>query len=189
MPKHHLIFEGCELSGKSFLMSQVYDYLEKKHNSSKNLLNGCHWINCDVGIFGGPNSKPIINQYIEIIKNLKNENVILEKFHISDIIYQKMYNKKNVNYQKEEQLLQKLNTKIVFLKVSPSEKLFAQRLKDRLALYPHYKRIAKKPSWYIKQQEEYVKTIKETNLPYLEIDTTKLPNNNWRKILPWIGEK
>lgn len=189
MNNHHLIFEGCELSGKSFLMSQVYDYLEKKYNTDKNLLNGCHWINCDVGIFGGPNSKFFIDKYIEILKELKDKNVIFEKFHISDIVYQKMYHQKTINYQPAEKILKKLGAKIIFLKVSPSEQLFSQRLKDRLSLYPHYKRIAKKPSWYIKQQEEYIKTIKQTKLPYLEIDTTVLPTNNWEAILKWIKEK
>ena len=188
MKTHHLIFEGCELVGKSFLMSQVYDYLEKKYSSPKKILDGCHWINCDIGVYGGPakQAKFLINQYINILRGLKNKNVILEKFHISEAVYQKMLNNKTVNYSKEEQQLQALGTKIIFLKVEPSEKLFAQRLKDRLNLYPHYSRISKQPSWYIKQQEEYIKKIKKTTLPYLEIDTTNLPNNNWKKIISWI---
>lgn len=187
MSPYHLIFEGCELVGKSFIMSRVYNHLETKSSSSKNLLNGCHWINCDIGVFGGPQGKAMINQYINILKILKNKNVILEKFHISDIVYQKMYNNKNINYKPEEKKLKFLNVKLIFLKVEPSEKLFAARLKDRISLYPHYKRIAKPPAWYIKQQEEYSREIKKTKLPYLEIDTTKLPNNNWEKIISWLG--
>ena len=31
-PKHNIIFEGAELTGKSYLMSQVYNYLEPKYN-------------------------------------------------------------------------------------------------------------------------------------------------------------
>lgn len=185
MPNHHLIFEGCELVGKSFTMSQVYDELEQKYNQNKNLLDGCHWINCDIGIFGGPNGKAMINQYIDILKILKNKNVILEKFHISDIVYQKMYNNKSVKYSDEEQKLENLGVKIIFLKVEPSIELFTKRLNERLSLYPHYRRIAKNPSWYIKQQEIYLTEIKKTKLPYLEIDATKLPNDNWRKVLSW----
>ena len=151
-------------------MSQVYNHLETKSNTSKNLLNGCHWINCDVGVFGGPQGKAMINEYINILKILKNQNVILEKLHISDIVYQKMYSNKNVNYQLEEKKLNVLSTKLIFLKVEPSEKLFAARLKDRISLYPHYKRIAKPPVWYIKQQEFYLAEIKKTKLPYLEIE-------------------
>jgi hypothetical protein len=30
----HLIFEGAELAGKSWLMSRVYDYLERKDNKN-----------------------------------------------------------------------------------------------------------------------------------------------------------
>lgn len=186
---HHLIFEGCELAGKSYLMAQIYDYLEKKYNQNKNLLDGCHWINCDVGVFGTSNGKFFIDKYIEILKKLKDKNVIFEKFHISDAVYQKIYNDKTVDYKKEEKLLLSLGAKIIFLKVEPSEELFAQRLKDRLSLYPHYERIAKKPQWYINQQKEYLKIIQKTKLPYLEIDTTKLPTNNWKKILTWIKER
>ena len=51
-PKHNIIFEGPELVGKSYLMSQIYDYLEPKYNSGGKIMDGCHWFNCDVGIFG-----------------------------------------------------------------------------------------------------------------------------------------
>ena len=53
MKNNHLIFEGCELVGKSYLISKIYDFLEKKYNKNKNILDGCHWINSDIGIFGG----------------------------------------------------------------------------------------------------------------------------------------
>ena len=33
LKNHHLIFEGPELVGKSFVIAQIYDFLEKKHNS------------------------------------------------------------------------------------------------------------------------------------------------------------
>jgi len=189
MKNNHLIFEGCELVGKSYLISKIYDFLEKKYNKNKNILDGCHWINSDIGIFGGEKSKPIINGYIEILKDLKNENVIFEKFHISDIVYQKMYHNKKIDYKKEEKLLSDLNTKIILLTVKPDKKLFEKRLNDRLNLYPHYKRIIKSPNWYIKQQKEYKKEIKKTKLPYIEIDTTNLPTNNWEDILKWLKEK
>jgi len=29
--KHHLIFEGAELAGKTWLMSQIYNYLQPKY--------------------------------------------------------------------------------------------------------------------------------------------------------------
>jgi len=189
MKNNHLIFEGCELVGKSYLISNIYNFLEKKYNKNKNILDGCHWINSDIGIFGGKKSRPIINKYINILKDLKNENVIFEKFHISDIVYQKMYHNKIINYKKEEELLLSLNTKIILLTVKPDKKIFKKRLTDRLDLYPHYKRISKNPDWYIKQQEEYKKIIKKTTLPYIEIDTTNLPTDNWKEILKWLNEK
>ena len=74
------------ISGKSFIMSEIYNFLEKKHNQSKDVLDGCHWINADIGIFGTPNGKKIIHSYLEILKTLINSNVIIEKFHISDSV-------------------------------------------------------------------------------------------------------
>ena len=39
---HHIIFEGAELAGKSWLMSQVYDQLEPKYNQQNHILDDCH---------------------------------------------------------------------------------------------------------------------------------------------------
>ncbi|MFA6215318.1 MAG: hypothetical protein WC768_01990 [Patescibacteria group bacterium] len=189
MKKHHLIFEGCELSGKSSLIANIYNFLEKKYNTNPDLLDGCHWFNTDVGIFGGPKSRFFIDQYLEILAGLKDQNVILEKFHLSDIVMQKLLRQKTVNYQKQEKQLLALGAKIIFLHVKPDEQLFRERLKDRLNLYPHYRRIAKSPAWYLKQQAEYFKAITKTKLPCFKLDTTKLPTDDWKKILVWLKEK
>jgi len=93
----HIIFEGAELSGKSWVMSQIYEYLEIRSNTSKNILNGCHWFNCDNGLFGSNSGKVLIESYLDMFKKLKDKNLILEKFHISDLIYNRIYNKKEIN--------------------------------------------------------------------------------------------
>lgn len=68
----HLIFEGVELAGKSFIMSQIYNFLEPTLSSkNKHILDGCHWFNCDVGVFGGPEGKSLIKNYLKIAQDLK----------------------------------------------------------------------------------------------------------------------
>ncbi|MFH1610325.1 MAG: hypothetical protein ABIA91_00355 [Patescibacteria group bacterium] len=91
--KHHIVFEGTELVGKSFLISKIYNYLEKKYNTNPKVLNGCHWFNCDVGVFGTKEGKSVINKYIEILEILKNKNVIFEKLHVTDNVYNKKKNR------------------------------------------------------------------------------------------------
>ena len=80
MKPHHLIFEGAELSGKSWLMSQIYDQLEPKYNKNGYLLDGCHWFNCDVGVYGLEYGKPIVKSYLKIFTELKNSNLLVENF-------------------------------------------------------------------------------------------------------------
>ena len=186
---HHLIFEGAELSGKSWIMSQIYNYLEPKYNQSKNILDGCHWFNSDVGVYGTEFGQDVINKYLDIFNILRKKNIIVEKLHISDFIYNQIYNNKNINYKTEEQKLLKLGFKIILIKFKQDEKLLKKRIQDRLNLYPHYKNILKKPEWYINQQKMYDKAIEKSLLPVLEIETNILPDKKHiEKILGWIGE-
>ncbi|MFC1622430.1 hypothetical protein ACFL1Y_00330 [Patescibacteria group bacterium] len=190
--KHHLIFEGAELVGKSFLTSQIYDILEKKYNSSDKILNGCHWFNCDVGIFGSKNGKKIINEYIKIIEILKDKNVLLEKFYLTDQVYNELYNKKKINYSKQEEQLKKLNTKIILLTVN-NKKIFAERITDRLNNVSHYSRVVQKSEDYWQQQEKYLELIKKIKLQYLILDFStpldkKFIQQQVNKILEFIKE-
>jgi len=189
MKPHHLIFEGAELAGKSWLMSQIYNYLEPKYNKTGYLLDGCHWFNCDVGVYGTEHGKPVIKSYLKIFAELKESNLLVEKFYLSDLIYNRLHRGKEINYKKIEQQLKKLNFKIILITFPPDKKLIQARIDDRLKLYPHYKKILHKPEWYIEQQAEYLKEIKKTSLPYLIIETKKLPDNSLNnKILKWISK-
>ncbi len=190
MKKHHLIFEGAELSGKSWLMSQIYSYLEPKYRTSNYLLDGCHWFNCDIGVYGTKHGKPVITSYLEMFKELRGRNLLVEKFHLSDIIYNRLNRNQEINFKNIERQLKKLGFKIILIAFPPDKKILKARINDRLKLYPHYKRILRQPEWYIKQQREYIKEIKKTSLPYLIIETQKLPDKNLtNKILTWIHEK
>ena len=70
---HKIIFEGAELSGKSYLMSQIYKAIEPKYNSGGRILDGCHWFNCDVGLYGTSYGQTVINGYLELIRNQINK--------------------------------------------------------------------------------------------------------------------
>ncbi len=187
---HHIIFEGAELSGKSWIMSQIYDFLESKYHESDSLLDGCYWFNCDVGVFGTDKGKAVIKNYVSIFKTLQEKNIIVEKFHLADKIYSRLYRQKRVGYRLLEKRLQKLNFKIVLVVFPEDENIIRQRLEDRIKLYPHYRRIAKEPSFYIAQQKLYLKKIKRSKLPYLIIEADELPSEKYREdILDWLGEE
>jgi len=189
MKPHHLIFEGAELAGKSWLMSEIYSWLEPKYNQSGYILDGCHWFNCDVGIFGTKHGRPVIESYVKIFTELKNSNLLVEKFYLSDLIYNRLHRHKQIDYKNTEQRLKKLGFKIILITLPPDKRLIQARIDDRLRLYPHYKRILREPEWYIGQQTEYLKEVKKTSLPYLIIETKKLPDNNLNnQILEWINE-
>ncbi len=187
---HHLIFEGAELAGKSWLMSQVYDFLEPKYNKNKKTLDGCHWFNCDVGVYGTKHGKPIIQNYLKMFSELQEKNLLIEKFFISDIVYNRLHNNKEIDYSEEEKVLKELGFKIVLITFPEDEEILKARIKDRLNLYPHYERILQEPKWYIAQQKEYKKELAKSILPSLIVPTDKLPDYNLvNKILKWIGEK
>lgn len=190
MPAHHLIFEGAELSGKSWVMSGVYDHLEPKYNRNKVVLDGCHWFNSDVGVYGTKHGKNVIGFYLKIFSELKNKNLLVEKFHLADKIYNRLHNRKEIDYRMTETNLNKMGFKIILLTFPEDKKILEKRISDRLKLYPHYERILREPDWYIGQQKEYLKEIKKTKLPYLILKTKNFPDKTLvKKILVWIGEK
>lgn len=189
-PKHNIIFEGPELAGKSFLMSQVYNHLEPKYNTGGKILDGCHWFNCDVGIFGTKFGEVALEKYLDLMEAIDNTNVIVEKFHLTEAVYQRLYHNKEFDYKKIEDRLKKLNTKIILVTFDEDEKMLAKRLEDRLNLYPHYDRIAQKPEDYIKQQRVYLQLIKDSQLEYLVVNASQLPNPEiTEQILKFLKEK
>jgi len=189
-PKHNIIFEGAELSGKSYLMSQVFDFLEPKYNSGGKIMDGCHWFNCDVGIFGTKHGEIALNKYLELLEEINDTNVMVEKFHLTEAVYQKLYHNTIFDYSNIEKRLKDINAKIILVTFDEDEELLDNRLKDRLNLYPHYSRIAQKPKEYIKQQQEYLKLIEKSNLDYIVVNASVLPNKNLvEDILKFLKEK
>ena len=85
----HLIFEGAELSGKSWVMAQIYKRLEPAGATSSDVLNGCYWFNCDLGFFGtAPAGKILFHQSGRIdngnLRIFKEEGV--EDFYPGEVI-------------------------------------------------------------------------------------------------------
>lgn len=186
---HKLIFEGMELTGKSSIIHSVYDYLEKKYNTHRFILDGCHWFNSDVGIFGTKYGREVVGKYVEIAEIMKEKNVIFEKLHISDQVYHEIDPGITIDYSDTEKRLLEMNTKIILCTVKDDPQIFKSRLKDRLTLYNHYGRISREPEDYLKIQEIYKEKVKESKLPVLTVDLTELPNPNVvQNILTWIGE-
>jgi hypothetical protein len=189
---HHLIFEGAELSGKSWALSQIYKELEPAGATSPNVLDGCYWVNCDLGFFGTPVAPKILPNYLNIFKNLQDKNILVEKFHLSELVYDQLYNAEAANFlnwgfPRIDKKLKSLDFKIVLLTFPEDEKLLAKRLQDRLNLYPHYRRIAKTPEFYLKQQALYKQWIKESSLDYLILEAASLPDQGLiEKIKEWI---
>jgi hypothetical protein len=182
----HLIFEGAELSGKSFLMSQVYPILERKGTRSRNFLDGCAWINSDIGVLGGEYGEAMVTKYVEIAGILKKRSVMFEKLHLTDTVYKIQTGREIPDYSEVERRLAQMHYKIVLTVFDESESLLEKRLKERLELYPHYKKIAKKPAFYINQQKIYRERVRKTTLPHLEINLRKFSEKEIQPLRDWI---
>lgn len=190
MQKHKIIFEGAELSGKSWLMSQVYNVLEPKYNSGGKILDGCHWFNCDVGIFGTKYGQLTLEKYLDLLELIPDANVILEKFHLSEAVYQKLYHQQDFDFSLIESRLQKLKAKIILVTLPEDLALINGRIQDRLRLYPHYQSIVQPAELYLEQQREYLDFIRQSKLEYLIVNTKQLPDESLvLKILEFLGEK
>ncbi|MEK7158546.1 MAG: hypothetical protein AAB733_03175 [Patescibacteria group bacterium] len=186
---HHLIFEGAELVGKSSLMQELYDVLEPRYQKTTGLLDGCHWFNCDVGIFGTPEGRPVIEHYTNIIQTLRDRNLLLEKFHLSDLVYHELLHMETPDYHEIEQRLLTLDVRLIFCTMEESEALVEKRLQDRLRLYPHYQRIQRSPQEYLLQQRAYEQAVRRSILPTLTVDLTNMPPTSARdNILTWLNE-
>lgn len=185
-PPHHLIFEGAELTGKTYLIHEVWKKLEARYHSGKGTLDGCIWFNADVGLYGTRDGWPLVESYLKIAKMLSHRNIIFEKLHLTQYLYSS--DKDLSKFRAIDNQLVELNFKIV-LTISPeNEKVFSQRLIDRLHGDSPYKRIAHSPSWYLKKQQEYQKLLKESQLPHLTVENQEFPNNNYQAVLNWLGE-
>lgn len=183
----HLIFEGAELSGKSFLMSKIYPVLESKNFTSDNFLDGCFWINSDIGIFGTHYGPEIVQKYVEMADILKDKPVLFEKLHLSDTVYKRQLRLEVFDYSEIEKKLKSLDFKIILTTFEEDSTLIEKRLKDRLRLYPHYQRITKEPLYYIEQQRLYLDLVKKSSLPYKEVKLQNFLEEETAELFDWLS--
>jgi len=182
-----LIFEGVELAGKSWVLSQLYPLLEGLGSTSPIFLNGCIWFNCDIGLLGDTYGSALMQHQIKLAQTIPDRSMIWEKFHFSDQAYRLFHGLEKISYNGLEDQLMALEAKVIFCQIRPDVELFKQRLADRLRLYPHYQRIAKSPEEYLRLQETYQQILADSILPHLILDTSQLPNTNLAtRILDWL---
>lgn len=185
-----VIFEGAELSGKSYLISQVFNRIEAKYNSGGQVLDGCHWFNCDVGLFGTAYGQVTLEKYLALFEALAGTNVLIEKFHFSEAVYQKLYHNRQTDFSALEKRLKNLGAKIVLVTFDEKEDLLKKRLEDRLRLYPHYAKIAQAPAAYIAQQRLHLELLSQSQLEHHIINASQLPNDQLgEEVLEFLGEK
>lgn len=183
-----IIFEGVELAGKSWVMSQLYPILETQGNTNPLFLNGCIWFNCDIGLLGDTYGQTFIEHQIKLAQAIPDRTMLWEKFHISDAAYRQFHGLEKISYNATEEQLLALGARIIFCRVNPDQALFEQRLADRLRLYPHYQHIAKSPADYIRLQTVYEQVIVDSKIPSLTLDTSQLPNINLvSQISSWLA--
>ncbi len=182
-----IIFEGVELAGKSWLMHQIYDVLERENNKSGKVLDGCAWINADVGVFGTDVGKRYIEKKIELLKEINDRPVLVEKFFISDKVYNLVHNGRLLDYSAVEEELVDMGAKLVLVDVKSDRELFEKRLAERLVGVPHYRRVAKDVDWYLKVKDEYEKEFEASKLDKMRVDLSEIPNDySVGEVLGWI---
>lgn len=171
-----ILIEGSELTGKSYIISRLYAHFEPRYKKSDVLLDGALWINCDVGIFGGPFGHHALTTYLDLIEPIWDRMIFLEKFHISHFALMRDGHTFDA-FAAIEKRLAKLSAQILYCDIEGGEEIYEQRLVDRLALYPHYQRIARRPQLYREQQDSYRQLMQKSRLPWKRFDTTVLPND------------
>lgn len=172
-------------------MSQVYDELEKENNKSGQILDGCAWLNVDVGVLGSKKGFEYLFKKMEMLDLLNDRPVLLEKFHLSDVVYNRLYRGEEVGdmYDELEEGLREVGAKLVLVDVDPDPDLFKGRLAERLVGVPHYERIVKEVDWYLKARCEYEKEFEKSSLDKLRVDLSEIPNEEVvGEVLGWIRE-
>jgi hypothetical protein len=179
-----LIFEGAELTGKSTLTAATYQRLVFPYTTTNEILDGCYYLYCDIGVFSTPIAHDYLYHMAKIVELMRYRNVVIDKFHLSDEVYQAEYRGRHVSHRwVEDRILRPLGTRIVLVTISPD--LLRERLRRRLETDPHYALIQKPLDFYPRLQERYQRAARETTLPVLVVDGAAAPDENVSRILRW----
>jgi thymidylate kinase len=183
-PVCKLIFEGAELVGKSTLTAATYQRIVHAYTYSNEILDGCYYLYCDIGIFSTSLAKDYLFHMAKIAELMRYHNVVFDKFHLADEVYQQEYRGKKVSHRwVEEDILEPLGTRIVLVTVSEDQ--LEERLQQRLKSDPHYALIQKPFDFYKRMQERYLQAIQNTTLEWIQVDGALPPEENVARILAW----
>src|SRR3954463_8964442 len=75
-PVCKLIFEGAELVGKSTLTSATYQRLVHAYTSSNEILDGCYYLYCDIGIFSTSLARDYLFHMAKIAELMRYHNIV-----------------------------------------------------------------------------------------------------------------
>ncbi|PIZ47396.1 hypothetical protein CO180_00340 [candidate division WWE3 bacterium CG_4_9_14_3_um_filter_41_6] len=182
---HNLIVEGIELVGKSYFIHDLWNAIENENNSGQGILDGCIWINTDVGLYGTQDGWQLIDKNVELAKVLTHRNIIFEKLHLTQHLYTQQ--KQKELFKRYDDILLSLGFKVIVLTIDEDESLIEKRLKERLQSNQSYKRIAKDPSWYLEKQAGLLEIASKTSLPVLKLNSLIIPHTLYKDALDWIN--
>lgn len=185
-PVCKLIFEGAELAGKSTLTQATYQRLVHAYTTSNEILDGCYYLYCDIGVFSTPLAHDYLLYMAKIIELMRQRNVVVDKFHLSDQVYQMEYRHRRVDHRwVEDEILWPIDARIVLVTVDAEH--LAGRLEERLVSDPHYALIQKPIDFYKRMQDKYLAAIKGVTLPYLIVDGAQPVESVVNEALAWAG--
>jgi hypothetical protein len=122
--------------------------------------------------------------WIQLVEHLPHISWIIDRFHLSTIMYQSLYRGRKYNFDELENRLVGLGFRLVLCYREPST--FVKARKERL-------KISGNPSQYdnlsriIREQEALVKLVEKSSLPKLMVDATDdNPNRMAEEIVAWM---
>ena len=185
-PVCKIIFEGAELVGKSTLTSATYQRLVHEYTTSNEILDGCYYLYCDIGVFSTPLARDYLYHMAKIIELMRRCNVVVDKFHLADEVYQAEYRGITVAHRwVEHEILRPLDTRLVLVTVDAEH--LEQRLEQRLRSDPHYALIQKPLDFYLRMQQRYQQAIEQTTLAWMRVDGARPVEENVTEVLAWAG--
>jgi hypothetical protein len=187
------IFEGAELVGKSSLALALHTYLLECQTDFHKSLADCNFMDCDTGLFSTPLSTKYLFYMGKIFTLLRDTNIVVDKFHLSDTLYHELFHHKEVIHTKiEKKMLRPLGFSIIL--VTLPEDLFLERYEKRIKQrnITKYGYPQRPFEFYLAQQKLFQKLIQKTLLPHLIIDGSLPIEENLRHIIsaeeiPMIG--
>jgi hypothetical protein len=111
----------------------------------------------------------IFDLWVKLIEHLPHISWIIDRFHLSTLMYQELYHQKSYDFGRIEERLIRLGFRLIFCYRDPAT--YARARKERL-------KISGNPSQYdnlkmiIREQERLVELVEKSKFPKLIVDVT-----------------